>query len=251
MSSPPPSTPGTPLSQRGRQSPPVRRSSNRIRNQQIYACFGDHGAEELSPVQALGKLSAVAMLTTARVGSEEDPSMAQARPHLSEVNKRGLVTIDSQMGKKDQVTHHVDGHVLNPPLTHWQRSYISGILAKDLGPKFEQKMSLVDGVDIFIGVHGPTSPFSLIHYIPVTMMKQGDGDEPDFCTRSPMATRPLEESLQMLLPEVQDVMDNDTCIRIVEDDALFVEIVDLVWGRPFWLFEKVKEVLDEVIAENN
>lgn len=176
--------------------------------------------------------------------------MVQARPHLSEVNKRGLVTIDSQMGKKDQVTHHVYGHVLNPPLTHWQRSYISGILAKDLGPKFEQKMSLVDGVDIFIGVPGPTPPYSSTHYISVTMYKQGDGDEPDFCTRSPMATQPLEYSLEGLLPEVQHVMDNDTCKRIVEDDALFVEIVDLVWGRPFWLFEKVKEVLDEVIAGN-
>lgn len=74
MSSPPSSPPGTPLSQRGRQSPPMRRSSNRIRNQQIYACFGNHGAEELSAVQALGKLSAVEMLTTVRVGSEEDPS---------------------------------------------------------------------------------------------------------------------------------------------------------------------------------
>ncbi|CAN0334099.1 unnamed protein product, partial [Pylaiella littoralis] len=131
MSSPPGSPPGTPPSQRGRQPPPVRRSSNRIRRQQTYDCFGD---QELSPVQALGKLSAVAMLTTARVGlASEDPSMAQARQHLSEVNKRGLVTTDSQMGAKKQITHHSDGHVLNPPLTLWQRSYISGILAKDLG----------------------------------------------------------------------------------------------------------------------
>ncbi|CAN0373555.1 unnamed protein product [Pylaiella littoralis] len=106
MSSPPGSPPGTPPSQRGGQPPPVRRSSNRVRRQQTYDCFRDHGAEELSPVQALGKLSAV-----------------------------GLVTTDSQMGAKKQITHYVDGHVLNPPVTIWQRSYISGISAKDLGHK--------------------------------------------------------------------------------------------------------------------
>lgn len=159
MSLPPATPPGTPPSQRGRrQPPPERRSSDRIRRQQTYDCFGDHGEEELSPVQALGKLSAIAMLTTARVGDvEEDASMAQARPHLSEINKRGLVTTDSQMGAKKQITHHHDGHVLNPPVTHWQRSYVTGILAKNLGPKFEQKMRLVDGVDFFIALQKTTN----------------------------------------------------------------------------------------------
>ncbi|CAM9100624.1 unnamed protein product [Sphacelaria rigidula] len=180
----------------------------------------------------------------------EDASMAQARPHLSEVNSRGLVTTDSQMGAKKQVTHHFDGHVLNPPLTLWQRSYVSGILAKGLGRKFEQKMRLVYGVDFFIGLHDAHFPFSSIHYIEVTMYRQGDG-EPDFSTSAPMATQSLDYSLRCILPEVKHVMQSDTCKRIVEDDALHVEIVDLIWGRPFWLFEKVKEVLDEVIAENN
>lgn len=243
MSSPP----GTPPSRR--RPAPVRRSSDRIRRQPIYDCFGDHGPEELSPVQALGKLSAVAMLTTSRVGlATEDPSMAQARPHLSEINKRGLVTTDSQMGAKKQVTHHADGHVLNPPVTQWQRSYVTGILAKGLWRKFEQKMRLVDGVDFFVGRHGAEPPFSLTHYINVTVFQRGD-DEPDFFTNVPMATHPLDDDLSGLLPEVGHVMRSDTCVRIVEEDALCVQIVDLIWGRPFWLFEKVKEVLDEVIAE--
>ncbi|CAN0408181.1 unnamed protein product [Pylaiella littoralis] len=227
MSSPPGSPPGTPPSQRGRQPPPVRRSSNRIRRQQTYDCFGDHGAEELSPVQALGKLSAVAMLTTARVGlASEDPSMAQARQHLSEVNKRGLVTTDSQMGVKKQITQHVDGHVLNPPVTHWQRSYISGILAKDSRHKFQQNMRLVDSVDFLIGRHGHVPPHALTHYIQVTMEHQND--DPDFCTSMPMATHNLGYDLTYLLPEVKHVVQSDTCTRIVKKDALVVEIVDLV-----------------------
>ncbi|CAN0251998.1 unnamed protein product [Ectocarpus sp. 6 AP-2014] len=189
------------------------------------------------------------MLTTARVGLvAEDASMAQARPHLSEVNKRGLVTIDSQMGAKKEISHHADGGVLNPPVTHWQRSYIIGILAKDLGRKFQQKMRLVDGVDFFIGLHGPSRDPSLIHYINVTMYQQGD-DEPTFFSNAPMATHSLSYSFGNLLPDVQHVMQSDTCTKMVGDDALCVVIVDLVWGRPFWLFEKVKEVLDEVIAE--
>lgn len=248
MSSPLATPPATSPIRRGRQPPPVRRSSNRIRRQQTYDCFGDHGAEELSPVQALGKLSAVAMLTTARVGDvDEDASMAQARPHLSEVNKRGLVTTDSQMGAKKQVTHHFYGHVLNPPVTQWQRSYITGILAKDLGHKFAQKMRLVDGVDFFIGLHGHDPPHALTHFIKVTMHHQND--DPEFHTSVPMATSTLGYSLSGLLPEVQHVVQSDTCMKIVEEDALLLQIVDLVWGRPFWLFEKVKEVLDEVIAE--
>ena len=245
MSSPP----GTPPSQRSRRQP-VRRSSDRIRRQQIYNCFGDHGAEELSPVQALGKLSAVAMLTTARVGNQEDPSMAQARPHLAEVNKRGLVTTDSQMGAKKQITHHFfEGHVLNPPVTHWQRSYILGILPKGFGDKFKEKMGLVDGVDFFIGRHGHDPPHASTHYINVTMEHQNS--DPEFDAAVPMATSTLGYSLSGLLPEVKDVVQSDTCVNIVKEDALLVNIVDLVWGRPFWLFEKVKEVLDEVIAENN
>ncbi|CAN0546745.1 unnamed protein product [Ectocarpus sp. 12 AP-2014] len=249
MSLPPGTPPGTPPSQRGgRQPPPERRSSDRIRRQQTYDCFGDHGPEELSPVQALGKLSAAAMLTTTRVGDVvEDASMAQARPHLSRINKRGLVTTDSQMGVKKELTHHRDGHLLNHPVTHWQRSYVVGILARNLGTKFRQKMQLVDGVDFFIGPHGRSPPLYLAHRIYVTMQRQ-NGD-PDFCTSVIMATNPLDEDLNGVLPEVQHVLQNDTCVRIVEEDALLVNVVDLHWGRPFWLFDKVKNVLQEVLDE--
>lgn len=38
------------------------------------------------------------------------------------------------------------------------------------------------------------------------------------------------------------------CNKIVEDDAMMVQIADAVWGRPFWLFDKIKDVLDETIA---
>lgn len=58
-----------------------QRSSSRIRRQQTYDCFGNYDAdisEEL--LHALGKLSAIAMLTTQRVGLvTEDASMSQAR----------------------------------------------------------------------------------------------------------------------------------------------------------------------------
>lgn len=81
-------------------------------------------------------------------------------------------------------------------------------------------------------------------------MTHQDGN-PDFDTSVPMATNTLGYSLAGLLPEVRHVVQSETCIKIVEEDALLVKIVDLVWGRPFWLFEKVKEILDEVIAESN
>ena len=55
-------------------------------------CFGrfdgvSYDMSGLSPVQAFAKLSAVKMLTTARVGDEEeDLTMAEARSRLSEIN---------------------------------------------------------------------------------------------------------------------------------------------------------------------
>lgn len=52
-----------------------------------------------------------------------------------------------------------------------------------------------------------------------------------------------------LLPKLQPIMQDATCKRIVERDALRVHIVDTEWGRPFWLFEKIIAVLDEVLDE--
>ncbi len=227
-----------------------RRSSRRLHRQHIHDCFGNHGSEELSPVQALGRLSAVAMLTTARVGDGEDPSMAQARPHLSGINEKGIVTTDSQMGAKKLVTHRADnGEPIVPPVTKWQRAYIRGMIPEGLYEEFSNKMRLIDGVDFFIGVPGESPPDQFIHYINVTMYQQGPEDEPDFFTNIPMATETLEEPLLNLLPEVSHVLQSSACQELVQNDALLVNIVDLVWGRPFWLFEKVKQVLDEVLRE--
>lgn len=224
------------------------RRSDRLHRQHIYDCFGNHGPEELSPVQALGKLSATAMLTTARVGDPmEDPSMAQARPHLAEINERGIVTTDSQMGKKELITHRFDnGQPLVPPVTQWQRSYILGIMPVGLYEEFSKKMRLIDGVDFFIGVPGESPPEQFIHYINVTMLQQGPEDEPDFFTNVPMTTNTLEEPLLNLLPEVAHVMQSSACKEIVQNDALIVHVVDLIWGRPLWLFDKVKEVLQDI-----
>lgn len=113
-----------------------------------------------------------------------------------------------------------------------------------------KKLRLVDGVDFFIGLHGAEPPYSHSHYIPVTMYQQGDGEQ-DFDTSVPMATHCFQESLNGLLPEVRPVMRGEICKIIVEEDALLVEIVDLVWGRPFWLFEKVSGILGQVVDEQS
>lgn len=189
----------------------------------------------LSPVQAFAKVSALAMLTTTRVGNEEDPSMAQARPRLSEINKRGFVTTDSQMGKREVLQHRITGEDYD----YRQRSYVKGLLPKHLGEEFKRRMQLEDGVMIFMEEPGPEPP-GWEYRIPVTL----DGDV--FFTNIRMATSDFAYQTLCVLPEVQSIMSDKTCYDLVERDALLVKVVDTVWGRPFWLFDKIVEVLDEV-----
>lgn len=89
---------------------------------EISRCFGKYGDVEVddsnvSPVEALGKVSAMAMPTTERVGHPEaDPTMTQARPRLSLINDKGDLTDDSQMGKKIYKQFRDGSHG-----DHWQR----------------------------------------------------------------------------------------------------------------------------------
>lgn len=127
------------------------RQSSRLRSQDLRNCFEIFNGNSIdvsdpSPVEALGKVSALAMLTTERVGNHEDPLMSQARPRLSEINTRGTVTTDSQMGKKE-IVRISDGR----DIVEWQRSYVTGLLPRHLGDKFEEKMTKVDGVIFFVG----------------------------------------------------------------------------------------------------
>ncbi|CAM9441333.1 unnamed protein product, partial [Pylaiella littoralis] len=62
-----------------------------------------------------------------------------------------------------------------------------------------------------------------------------------------MATSPFR-SIEFL-PEVQTILQDTTCFDIVEQDSLKVEIVDTIWGRPWWLFDKVAEILDEKFSK--
>ena len=213
------------------------RHSPRIMDQEIHNCFGIFDGNNvdlsgLSPVQALGKVSAIAMLTTERVGRvTEDSTMAQARPRLSRINERGLVTFDSQMGVKEG-----SGSEL-----HWQRSYVVGMLPRQLARKFMNRMRLVDGVTLYVNEF-KNIPFNMdLQFVPVTRY----GDE--MHTSVPMTSVPFEEG--ELLPAVESIMHERTCRELVKDDAIRVAVVDTVWGRPFWLFEKISDVLDEVHSE--
>ena len=173
----------------------------------IDNCFGlfdgvAYDVSGLSPVQAFAKLSAVHMLTTARVGHpEEDPTMAQARPRLSEINKKGFLTIDSQMGKKEVRQHYVTG----ADYPSWQRSYVDGFMPRHLMNDFHQRMELEDSVVVLVDAPHE-NPSQIGGTISVTL----DGDY--FYTRKPVATScSFEESVQNVLPEVSSIMSDKRC----------------------------------------
>lgn len=212
----------------------------------IDSCFGrfdgvGYDVSGLSPVQAFAKLSAVHMLTSARVGHvREDPTMAEARPRLSEINRKGFLTIDSQMGKKIVQQHPRTG----ADYPYWQRSYVDGLMPRHLTKNFHQRMELEDSVVILIDAPHDR-PRRIGGAISVTL----DGHY--FFTRTPVATSAgFEESVQNVLPEVSSIMSDKKCKQLLREDAYNVRVVDMVWGRPFWLFDKISQVLDVVNDEN-
>lgn len=213
----------------------------------IDNCFGTfdgvaYDVSGLSPVQAFAKLSSVYMLTTTRVGHvREDPTMAEARPRLSEINRKGFLTIDSQMGKKEVKEHPVT--VADYP--YWQRSYVDGFMPRHLTRNFHQRMELEDSVVILIDDPHDRRPLRIGGTISVTL----DGDY--FYTRIPVATSAsFQESVDNVLPELSSIMSDKRCKELLRQDALNVRVVDMVWGRPFWLFDKISQVLDVVNDES-
>ncbi len=208
-----------------------------LKQEHINRCFGSFEGETfdvagLSPVQALGKVSAMKMLITERVGdSEEDETMKQARPRLSEINSRGLLTTDSQMGKKEVLKDPKDGSYY----PYWQRAYVEGVMPRHLARKFHQHMEIVDGVVVFSGAPVDADVY-VDHYVPVTV----DGDR--VYTRAPMAPVPKIDDIEVL-PEVQTILRHSTCKELLTKDAIIMRVVDTIWGRPFWLFDKIIEVL--------
>lgn len=179
------------------------------------------------------------MLTTRRVGDEsEDPSMKRARRALSEINRIGLITIDSQMGvKRDR---------------HWQRAYVWGLATRETATKIKAALSTVDSILVLAFPHSETSPFtkayieySLQHMPRLDLTLEGPGLHA--VTRQPIGVpATFSEMWTGLLPELHAEMARDmspakiqrlkeTCKR----DSLQVFVMDTVWGRPSWLFKTV------------
>ncbi len=208
--------------------------------QEIDRCFGQfngatYDVSGLSPVQAYAKLSAVYMLTTARVGDEEeDPTMTEARPRLSEINRKGFLTTDSQMGKKG----------VEQGVPYWQRSYLQGLMPRHLARNLHLRLDLEDSVMVLVN-----APHSLRRIpgaprggtIPVTLVDKR------FPTQQPVAMSEMfDETILNVLPDVESIMSDEHCVELLRQDAVNFRIVDMVWGRPFWLFDKVSQLLDVV-----
>lgn len=224
------------------------RKSSRIYQRDMKDCFSTLNGQSvdvsnLHPVEAFGKLSAMAMLVTQRVGDpNEDASMSQARPRLSQINDRGLVTFDSQMGVKRVIPgcDTIDGS----DATHWQRSYIKGVIPGGMGEVFKQQIDLVDGIamNMVEPVSEGKETFSM-YEVPVTRY------DDEMSTFVPMLQdESLLEAKLNFLPEVQSILNNKNCEKMFEEEALLVVIVDMVWGRQFWLFDKVSEILGTLQA---
>lgn len=205
-------------------------------------CFGDTSTpidtRGLSPVQSLGRLQALHLSSPDEHDQYHllapDATMVNALPHLIEINKRGFLTTDSQMGR----LRTIGG---GSPSRHRQRSYVTGVLPKHMGQRFVDIMEATDSVVVRgnpVGDVEWTSGHRFVYYFPVTSY---DGE---MFTHVPMTTHTMDDV--ELVPTVQWVLDEQRCSNLVKQDAFMVEIADAVWGRPYWLFDKILEVLEQV-----
>jgi hypothetical protein len=200
-------------------------------------------APQVSTVAQVAKLSASKMLTTGRVGDQsEDASMAQARKILSKINALGFVTTDSQMGKKSEYDSIFEKGFVG---VMWQRGYVTGFMSREKAHAFALGMDLVGGVAVDVrecAKKPPTDKERKSGYrIPVTRSSTKEGE---FLleTHMPMMSLPFEYMWVNLLPET-GLSSDKGAMRRVEPQVVQVDIVDMQWGRPMWLFKTVVEVL--------
>ena len=196
---------------------------------------------EIYNFKDLARASSVLMLTSDRVGEiEEDESMKIAKPILSKINAFGFVTEDSQMGKKEKINLK-DNKIGDK----WQRSYISGIMDRNIYKEFELKMDLIGETFILIKQHCEmysehSNPIS------VTRVSNQDGSFPT-TTRCWTECESIYPQWINLLPDLGDeILDDMELMEQIEDEVVYVGITDMTWGRPWWLFETVHKILSEI-----
>jgi hypothetical protein len=198
--------------------------------------------EKIKTIEELAKLSGSLMKTTARVGApDEDASMAKARPRLAKINTLGFITTDSQMGLKQEYDSVVEKH----RGVMWQRSYVTGFMSREKAVSFKLYMDLVGGAAVHVcefSKKGPTNAmFSNAYRVPATRFTMADGTFKSG-TNVPFISTSIEENWLNLLPETGLSRDTDTR-DIIAPHVVAVQVVDMTWGRPTWLFKNVIEVL--------
>lgn len=177
------------------------------------------------------------MLTTTRVGDpEEDATMKKARPLLAKINTHGLVTIDSQMGKK------MPGH--------WQRAYVTGFCTKQVADRLKTGLRLLDSVLVATFPHGEHCPpeynkFGLTNMPRLEHTVIGN-DNMQPVTRTPLgACQTFDGVWASMLPEVLAEVESfkprlkAQCFK----NSVQVCIGDMEWGRQLWLFRRIAECL--------
>ena len=189
---------------------------------------------EIYNFKDLARASSVLMLTSDRVGEiEEDEYMKIAKPILSKINALGFVTEDSQMGKKEKINLKD-----NKFGDKWQRSYISGIMDRNIYKEFELKMDLIGETFILIKKHCEMNS-EHSNPISVTRVSKQDGSF-ETITRSWTDCESIYPQWINLLPELGDeILDDMELMEQIEDEVVYVRITDMSWGRQWWLLSLI------------
>jgi hypothetical protein len=195
-----------------------------------------------SPVQKLGKKQAEILSNSTRFKADDSHDMPKnALNLLADINKKGFVTIDSQIGLRKQVT----ASYLYPGFESdtWQRSYIIGIMSVNVVEEFKKIIALEDGIICNAFYMLPSKGKGIpddTQFVPVTLYTTPEGVS--YHSQVPHFPENFSGISSNFLPEVEELLTKQD-LKEIEADTVFVQVIDTVWQNNLQLFFTVAGIL--------
>jgi hypothetical protein len=146
---------------------------------------------------------------------KEDSKMVKYFPILTDINREGFLTENSQSGNRTVGKHYQDG----TPFVMSERAYLVGYMEPDKAAEFIKHMSLeTDKVVIYIPICGDTTHIPVALDIPVTITEKAR--KTNITTHQSSA-----------LPETADTIQRASVKLNKRDSAVMLFCYDTHWNR--------------------
>lgn len=164
----------------------------------------------------------------------EDPKMVKYFPLLTDINRHGFLTENSQAGHYSTGKHYLDG----TPYVISERSFISGYMTREKAAEFIKRMSIeTDKVALYVPTCSDSTYLPSALDIPLTLRTK-NGVTTVFLHQAPA------------LPESQNALIRTSVSLNKLDQAVMVFCYDTHWNRnaigTHGLFTEVLKILKDL-----